>query len=104
MTVPSLEKNMTLSNVVQAVKNQVSCDLAGEAAILDLKVGMYYGLNSTGAEIWKLLQEPTRIQKIHQFLLENYEVDKKECENDLLDLLETLQARGLIEIQSRENP
>ena len=41
-----------------ATKDQVSCDLAGEAAILNIKSGVYYGLDPVGARIWNLMQEP----------------------------------------------
>ena len=43
---------------VVVAKDQVSCDLAGEAAILNLKNGVYYGLNTVGARVWNLVQEP----------------------------------------------
>jgi len=35
-----------------------TCDLAGEAAILGLKNGIYYGLDPVGARIWNLIQTP----------------------------------------------
>ena len=47
-------------SVVVATKDQVSCDLAGEAAILNIKSGVYYGLDPVGARIWTLMQEPRR--------------------------------------------
>ena len=37
-------------SIVVAAKDQVSCDLAGEAAILNMKNGVYYGLDPVGAE------------------------------------------------------
>jgi len=43
-------------------KDQVSCDLAGEAAILNLKNGVYYGLDPVGARIWNLIQEPRKLR------------------------------------------
>jgi hypothetical protein len=38
------------TSTVVAAKDQVSCDLVGEAVILDMKSGIYYGLNPVGAE------------------------------------------------------
>jgi len=37
---------------VFASKDQISCDLAGEAAILELKSGTYFGLDEVGAVVW----------------------------------------------------
>jgi hypothetical protein len=45
-------------SIVVATKDQVSSDLGGEVAILDLKAGVYYGLDTVGARIWNLIQEP----------------------------------------------
>src|ERR1700730_14483347 len=55
MTVVSLADHSR----VEAVPDQVSCDLAGEAVILNLKNGIYFGLDPVGARIWSLIQKPT---------------------------------------------
>jgi Coenzyme PQQ synthesis protein D (PqqD) len=52
-------------SVVAAAKDQVSCDLAGEAAILNIKNGVYYCLDPVGARIWSLMQEPRAVAEIH---------------------------------------
>jgi hypothetical protein len=44
------------TSTVVAAKDQVSCDLAGEAVILNLKSGIYYGLNPVAARVWSLIQ------------------------------------------------
>ena len=49
------------SSTVVATKDQVSADLSGEAAILNLKSSTYFGLNTVGASIWKLIQEPKKV-------------------------------------------
>jgi hypothetical protein len=85
------------STIVQA-GDQVSTDLAGEVVILGLKSGGYYGLNSVGARIWSLIQEPRRLADIRRAILEEYEVDGDRCERDLQELLQQLTAEGLIEI------
>lgn len=76
----------------------MSCDLAGETTILNLKNGVYYGLDAVGTRIWNLLQNPCRVQEIRDVLLEEYDVTPERCESDLLTLLEKLSAEGLIEI------
>jgi hypothetical protein len=85
--------------VVATAKEQLSCDLAGEAAILDIKSGTYYGLNALGARIWNLIQKPKAVKEVLQVLLEEYEVETERCEGDLLELLRELEAHGLIEIR-----
>ena len=84
-------------STVVAAKDQVSSDLGGEVAILDLKAGVYYGLDAVGARIWSLIQEPRTVNEIRDILLEEYEVEPERCERDLLALLRRLAAEGLIE-------
>jgi Coenzyme PQQ synthesis protein D (PqqD) len=79
-------------------KDQVSCDLAGEAAILNLKNGVYYGLNAVGARVWNLVQEPKTFAALRDTLLAEYEVEAPKLETDLRDLLGELAEQGLIEV------
>ncbi len=92
-----------LHNVVAVTQGQISSDLAGESVILDLTSGVYYGLNEVGAKIWQLIQQPCTIQAIQHSLLQEYDVDPQICTQDLLQLLQELQAAGLINI-SHETP
>lgn len=54
----SASRALDLSSRVVAGRAQVSCDLGGEAAILHLTTGTYYGLDPVGARIWTLLEQP----------------------------------------------
>lgn len=89
-----MEKNSSVS-VAESV---VSCDLDGEAAILNLKDGVYYGLNPVGARVWKLVQEPATLEEILKTLLEEYDVEEEQCFQDTVELLEELQNKGLVTI------
>jgi hypothetical protein len=86
------------SSIVSAGKNQISADLAGEAVILNLETGMYYGLAQVGARIWGLLAEPTRAVDIRDAILQEYDVEFRRCERDVIALLEQLADAGLIEV------
>jgi hypothetical protein len=79
--------------------DQISCDLAGEAVILNLKNGTYYGLDPVGASIWSLIQEPKTFAEIREALLGIYRVDGSELESDLQALLTQFSEQGLIDVQ-----
>ena len=98
-----MNMSITISerSVVVAAKDQVSCDLAGEAAILNIKSGVYYGLDPVGARIWNLMQEPRAVGEIQNTITGEYDVEPDQCARDLVNLLEKLLAEGLIEL--REN-
>lgn len=99
MDVLKLECLISEASAVIAIKEQVSADLAGEAVILNLKSGVYYGLNEVGAYIWQLIQEPKTVTAIRDTLLQEYEVESARCQHDLLALLQELAAMGLIEVK-----
>ena len=86
-------------SIVVAAKDQVSCDLAGEAAILNIKNGVYYGLDPVGARIWSLMQEPRAVSEIQTTITGEYDVEPERCARDLVGLLEKLLAEGLIEVK-----
>jgi hypothetical protein len=85
-------------STVVVTKDQVSADLSGEAAILNLKNSTYFGLNTVGASIWKLIQEPKRVSQIRDAIVEEYDIEPDRCEHDILELLRELSKHGLIEI------
>jgi hypothetical protein len=84
--------------VVVAAKSQVSCDVGGEAAILSMQNGIYYGLDPIGARVWNLIQQPQSVADLREAILSEYDVEPERCERDLLDLLQALLAEGLIEL------
>jgi hypothetical protein len=86
-------------SVVVATKHQVSCDLAGEVAILNVKSGVYYGLDPLGARIWNLMQEPRKVAEIQTAITDEYEVEPERCARHVASLLEELLAEGLIEVK-----
>lgn len=92
-------QTLKTSTIITA-KDQVWCEMAGEAVILHLKSGIYYGLNPVGARIWSLIQDPRTVDSVLTALVEEYEVDPNRCEQDLFALLQDLQDRGLIEIRA----
>ena len=87
-------------SVVVVAKDQVSADLAGEAAILSIKDGIYYGLDPVGARIWSLMQQPCSVADIQNTIAGEYEVEPDQCARDVNDLLQKLLEQGLIEVKN----
>src|SRR3954453_10633167 len=79
---------------VVAAKGQMSCELAGEAVILDMESGTYFGLNEVGARVWSLIQEPRAVCDIQEVILREYEVEPERCGEDLDTLLRDLSTAG----------
>lgn len=103
MTSKPANSEISESSTVVATAEQISSDLGGEAVILNLRSGVYHGLNEQGARIWNLLQQPQIVKDIKQLLLEEYEVEPEVCISDLLALLNELKNAGLIEVRNEKN-
>ncbi len=88
-----------LQSVVVAARDQVSCEVGAESAILNLKSGVYYTLDPVGARIWSLLQKPLTVSQIRAAILQEYDVEPARCLADLLALLTRFAEEGLIEIR-----
>ncbi|HEV3217742.1 MAG TPA: PqqD family protein [Vicinamibacterales bacterium] len=86
-----------LSRVV-ANGNHLACNLAGEAVILNLENGVYYGVNPDGTCVWNLIQEPRTFADVRDTLLEEFDVEPTSLEADLRALPQQLAEHGLIKI------
>ena len=95
-TVPPLEP----SSRVVAARDQVSADLDGDAVILNLADGIYYGLDAVGAPVWALMAEPRTVAELRDAVMAEFEVDAPIAEHDLLELLRDMAARGLVEVRA----
>ena len=89
---------ITEGSVVVATKDQVSADLADEAVILHLESGVYFGLDTVGAQIWALIQEPRSVSDVEEAILKEFEVAPDRCERELCAFLQELAAHKLIEV------
>jgi hypothetical protein len=103
MKTGAVSRDISIRSVVAQAPGQISSDLAGEVVILNLQSGIYYGLDSVGARIWNLIQEPTEVNEVLSILLDEYEVERECCEADLLAMIMQLSAKELIEIRHESN-
>ena len=88
-----------LSSSVSISKEVLSQEVSGETVLLDLQSESYFGLDAVGTRIWQLLQEKGRLQQVFDTMLEEYEVDEKQLQKDLNELLEKLIDEELITIE-----
>ena len=82
-------QKITISN--EALSQEVN----GETVILDLKSESYFGLDEVGTRIWQLLQEEKDLQKVFDALLQEYDVEAEQLEQDLIELVDKLIEAGL---------
>jgi Coenzyme PQQ synthesis protein D (PqqD) len=94
-----MSQTISKTSTVSAAPGQVSSTVEGEAVILNVQTGVYYGLNPVGAWVWDELQSPTTVAELLEGLMAEFEVDEDRGEADLVTLLEDLAGASLIEVR-----
>jgi len=88
------------NTIVVAEDQQVSGNLPdGNAVILNLNSGVYYGVNAVGERVWSLVQKPISFTELRDILMTEYDVDHNQCTEELKRLLQDMSAHGLIQIR-----
>jgi len=92
--------SLNVTSRVQPQDDVLFQDLSGEGVLLNLKTGVYFGLDRIGSHVWHLLRTPTTVGQIVDSLTDSYDVDRDRCLDDLCQLLVSMSEHGLINIQS----
>ena len=87
-----------LNTTFTTTPDLVSAELSGEAVMLNLASGTYYGLNAEGARIWEFIQEEKSVEGIQQAMLAEFDVSPEQSLADLQELLNHLYDAKLIVI------
>jgi hypothetical protein len=73
-----------------------SCELGGEAVLLNTDSGTYYGLNSVGTAIWRLLQQPRSIAELCELVAAEFAVTPERCKPDVIQFVGMLYEQRLL--------
>jgi hypothetical protein len=92
--------DLTLNDSIVVSEDVLFRALDDEAVLLDLKTGVYFGLNPLGTRIWQLIVEKHSLSGILEVVLREYNVERSVGEADLLELGRKLCASGLGEIRA----
>jgi hypothetical protein len=96
------QTKITSDTIVKAAPEHLASDVDGEAVILNLESGTYYGLNQVGVRIWQLIQQPSQVDAVKQKLIAEYDVDPEVCSRDLVTILTKMLTNNLIEVCKHE--
>jgi hypothetical protein len=89
---------LTLTSRVRIDDDVLFQELQGEAVLLNLKTGVYFGLDEVGTRIWQLMGQNGLLSEMLKLMLQEYDVPEEQCAQDLLDLVAQLQEQGLVTI------
>ena len=71
-------------------------ELDGEAVILNLASGIYFGLDAVATSIWNAVQAGRTLDEIVAVLVEQYEVDVQTLASDVVRFANLLASKGLL--------
>ena len=92
--------SLSLASRVKISEHTLFQELSGEAVLLELSRGAYFGLDEVGTRIWQLLGDGRSLQESVAALVDEYDVTEQQGAEDLLALVRELEERRLIEICS----
>ena len=70
-----------------------------ETVLLDLKSGMYFGLDGVGKSVWESVEQGKSLQDAVASIVAEYDVESDRATTDVLEFAGDLVDRGLLEIQ-----
>jgi Coenzyme PQQ synthesis protein D (PqqD) len=94
--VSAMPTPLSLSSLVRWSDDQLAATVDQEVVILSVERGSYYGLDDIGSDIWQQMATPVSVGALCDALVGKYEADRATIERDVLALLETLVAEGLV--------
>jgi hypothetical protein len=71
----------------------------GRTVLLHTATGRYFTLDPIGTRAWALLTSSPSIVSARDTLLAEYDVDPGQLDRDLEELVERLEAEGLVEVR-----
>ena len=87
------------SALLTADPDVLATEFGDEVVLLNLRDGVYYGLENVGAFVWRMLRHPVTMQAICDAIVDGYDVDRGRCERDLRTIIADLTNHGLITVR-----
>lgn len=76
--------------------NLVITETDGEAVILDIDSGKYFGLDEMGLIIWRLLEKNYGIEEVGDYLTKHFDVDREVAIKDVSEFITKIKEKGLL--------
>lgn len=89
---------VSLTSTARVSDDVVFRELDGEAVLLNMQSGTYFGLDVVGTRVWQLIEQYGALATVLEEVVREFDVDADVATRDLVQLVEQLAARGLVEI------
>jgi hypothetical protein len=89
---------ISLTSRVKLSDDVLFQELQGDAVLLDLKTGVYFGLDRVGTRMWQLMGEKDSLAAVASAVCDEFDVTEDRCASDLVGLAQRLEEQGLISL------
>ena len=86
------------STVIKLSEEVIAQELVGEMVLLDLRNGEYFGINSTGSQIWQDISHGITLVEIAVSLSQSFKLEQDMAAADVTSFVRRLAGIGLVEI------
>ncbi len=87
---------MNSSDTIQLDPSLLYSKVGDEIVLLTVESGKYFKVDSIGSRIWELIKEPSTIDNVCNQLLEEYDVSREQCLEEMIPFLEKLKEDNLL--------
>lgn len=88
---------ISTNSIIKKKQEILSASVDEEVVVLGLKSGNYFGFNRVGSDIWDRLEKPIKVERLISDLQEIYSADSVQLTKDVLDFLNAIYEKGLLE-------
>ena len=88
--------DLSLNSSLKVTDDVVFRELDGEAIILNLASGVYFGLDPVGTRMWQLIEQHGRLADVVTAMRDEYDAPNDTVERDLVALVSELMQKGLV--------
>lgn len=75
--------------------DMLSAEIGGEAVMMSIENGAYFGLNPVATRIWDLIDQPRTVSELIAAINDEYDVEPGQCEADVQGFVADMIKRGL---------
>lgn len=91
--------NILQDHLISQVHGNIVSDMDGEKVMLSIHNGKYYNMGEIGGEIWEQIKDPITTEDLVFSLMTQYNVEQKECEEQVVFFLNLLLEESLIKVE-----
>ena len=87
---------LSITDAVRVPEAILFRELNGEAVLLNLESGTYFGLDAIGTRIWQLCEAHSSIEAVWDALQDEFDAPADALKTDLLVFVNELSSKGLL--------